>query len=139
MYRWKPYLPVVFLVLAIAPFCWRLLASPHSSATHPTPRKVEEVQAIARQLGLYERGECPDGRGDMRLIISETPLNWERVNSLVMGRKQQSDWVGTVAVILQVREFPPLADPMIPWGNFLLYGDPALIQRLTGRNDVSEP
>jgi hypothetical protein len=75
----------------------------------------------------------------MRLVISDTPLTWERVNSLVIGRRQQSDWVGTVAVMLQVREFPPMSDPMTPWGNFLLYGDPALIQRLTGRTDASEP
>src|SRR5438067_10857353 len=135
MYRWKLCVPALLCLVAIPPFVWWLLPTLQSIVRPSSPRQYEEVMQIPQQLGLHYRGDCEDGRVQMRLLLSESPLTWERANGLVIGRGEQSDWLGTVAIMQSVREFPPLTKPMTPWGNFLLYGDPALINKLTGRTD----
>ena len=91
---------------------------------------------IAQKLGLHYRGDREDGQVQVRLLMSESPLTWERANRLVVGRRQDSDWVGTVAVIQGLKAFPLVSHDMTVWGKFLVYGDSALIRKLTGQVDA---
>jgi hypothetical protein len=102
-----------------------------------SPKQIEEVLQISQQLGLHYRGDREDGQVQMRLLVSGAPIPWERVNRLVIGRNEQTDWADTVAVIQGWRAFPLVAHHMTSWGNFRLYGDAALIQRLTGQIEAS--
>jgi hypothetical protein len=88
---------------------------------------------IAQQLGLHYRGDREDGEVQLRLLVSESPLTWERANALVVGQGMHSDWIGTVAVIRGLKEYPPVSHQMTSWGRFLLYGDPALCEKLTSQ------
>ena len=70
-----------------------------------------------------------------RLLISEAPLPLERANLLMFGSREESpkgraNWLGVVAVY-QTLVFE--TDLAVPWGKFYLYGDPPLIEKLTGQ------
>ena len=73
-----------------------------------------------------------DGAFGLRLIVSRSPLTWMRANELCLGRRLDSDWVGTVAVYKSWHEE---LDQVVPWGKLFLYGDRSLIMELTGRTD----
>jgi hypothetical protein len=135
MRRWKLYLPALCFAVAIAPVLWWLLPSLQSVAHRSGPRHFDEVQLIAQQMGLYCQGDCEDGSVQTRLLISESQLTWERANTLSVGWKEGSDWIGTVAVYQGLKVHPSIHN-MTPWGSFLLAGDPAVIQKLTGRTDA---
>ncbi len=135
MYSWKTYLPGLLAWAPLIPFvCCSLPARP-SEARSASPRQMEDVIKIAQNLGLHYRGDREDGQVQIRLLISASPLTWERANTLVVGRRVGSDWVGTVAVIQGLRAFPLVSHDMTVWGEFLIYGDPALIKKLTGQAD----
>src|SRR5438045_1199620 len=138
MYGWKIYLPGFLCLIAITPFLYWSTPSHLSGVGPSSPRQMEEVITIAQNLGLHYRGDRKDGQSQTRLLVSESPLSWERVNCLYIGRGEHTDWLGTVSVMQGVKEFPPLSTHMTAWGNFLLYGDPALIKKLTGRTDSDE-
>jgi hypothetical protein len=138
MYGWKTYLPGFLFLVAMTPLVYWSTPSKSSGVGPSNPRQIEEVLAIAQNLGLHCRGDRQDGQIQMRLLVSDSPLTWERVGQLYMGRGEHTDWVGTVSVMQGVKKFPPMAANMTPWGNFLLYGDPALIRKLTGRAGPDE-
>ncbi len=93
---------------------------------------MRNVVAIAQGLGLHCRGDHADGCVSSRLLISETPLSWERANSMRLDERTKSAWHGTVAVFRKNRAGVEMSaeDEMESWGDFFLYGDPLLIQRL---------
>jgi hypothetical protein len=95
------------------------------------PQSLEEVRALADKLGLNCRSDRQDGTIGFRLLVSETPLTQEQANLLCIGRREKgrADWHGVVAAYSNL-DFD--ADLMVPWGKVLLYGDPALIEKLTG-------
>jgi hypothetical protein len=109
----------------------------------PGPRSLKEVAQIANELGLYYRSDIYarpfDDSVYYRLVVSDRPLTFERVNELRFNRGEPC-WGGTVAVTLDrahgydeyfasaAEEFPGW---VARWGDFFLFGDPALIRRLT--------
>jgi hypothetical protein len=131
---------LVLLILALA--CWR-----RSDAVPdvPGPRTLTEVAQAARELGLYYCGDHSDGRFEggisRRLVLSDRPLNYQRVISLTF-EAGHSCWEGTVAVTLDPSHaydgYFDSTDGQSPrgvarWGDFFLLGDPALIRRLIDR------
>jgi hypothetical protein len=137
MFRRKGYVLGSLIVVALALVLGRFLWLRPAGVGPSHPEQIEDVIQIAQQLGLHYRGDREDGQVQMRLLVSEAPIPWERVNGLVVGRNEQTDWAGTVAVIQGWKSFPLVAHHMTSWGNFRLYGDPALIQRLTNQSDPS--
>jgi hypothetical protein len=105
------------------------------------PQEIEEVIAVTRNLGLHYRSDRLDGVIDGRLIVSELPLTWERAARLSACRMpEHPDWIGTVAVYRTTVGSPTFdgyTDRSVTWGSFLLYGDPSLIERLTGRTSTA--
>jgi hypothetical protein len=113
----------------------------------PGPRTLTEVAQIAAELGLYYRSDIPDQPFDEsvlgRLIVSERPLPFKRVRELRFKPGDQR-WNGTVAVTWDLSHgYDIFADSIAEefrgwvarWGDFFLFGDPALIRRLTGSQE----
>lgn len=130
----KQFLPILFLIVSLGIL---LNFTRCTKQAEPTkPQTLGEVMGIARKLGLHCRSERADGEIGIRLLVSEAPLPLERANLLCFGgreksNKGRSDWVGVVAVYK-----PGLvivdSDPVMQWGNLLVYGDPTLMEKLTG-------
>jgi hypothetical protein len=95
---------------------------------------MDEVVAIARKLGLHYRSDHKNGSPIVRrLVISESPLTWERANALTTFAlmRNRADWAGTVAVMQDRDGIRLVPDERVHvWGEFLVCGDPALIERL---------
>jgi hypothetical protein len=134
MASWKRYWPWLFLA-SITGFLWCGIPAERSGTGRSGPREIKEILVIAQQLGLHCRGDRPDGTVGRRLLISETLLTWERANALFIGLRVTADWSGTVAVFPGQREVYSVPLQMTAWGQFLLYGDPTLIQKLIGSTD----
>jgi hypothetical protein len=128
---------LVLLMLALA--CWR---SSDAVPDVPGPRTLTEVAKAARELGLYYFSDRPDGRFEggisKRLVLSDRPLNYQRVTSLRFDAGHRC-WDGTVAVTLDpfhgYDDYFDSTDGQSPsgvarWGDLFLLGDPALIRRL---------
>jgi len=99
------------------------------------PRSFAEVRPLVQKLGLNFRSDRQDGAIGFRILISETPLTLEQANLLRFNGREHSDkwrtdWRGVVAAY---HTWNLETDLVVPWGKIVLYGDPALIQKLTGR------
>ena len=128
----KTRLPVLLLTFLVSTLLLGWVLSKRGSAARSSPRTTDEVIAIARKLGLHHRSDQVNGDHTFRrLVISEFPITWARANDFSLWRAQ-SDWTGMVAVVWDWDGMRTMPDErMQPWGEFLVYGDPALIERLT--------
>src|SRR5262249_37040353 len=106
---------------------WIDLPAPLDARTGP--RTMKEVIGLAQKLGLHYRSDQKDGTVGSRLVVSESPLTWQRANTFPMVPKKDSDWNGTVSVLRGSLIMPD--QRLEAWGNFFVYGDPSLIKRLT--------
>jgi hypothetical protein len=129
----KHYVPVLALIAALGLLLnfTRCFHQPEET----NPQSLAEVQAIAQKLGLHCRSDRADGTVGFRLLVSEEPLPLERANLLTFGSREESpngraNWLGVVAVY-QTLVFD--TDLAVPWGKVFLYGDPPLIEKLTGQ------
>jgi hypothetical protein len=97
------------------------------------PRNLAHVAQIADALGLHYRSDRLDGQVVGRLIVSDTPIDFDRASALRFGDPEGPCWKGTVAVSFTVQEYREymLAGNGIAWGEVHLYGDPAIIRMLT--------
>jgi hypothetical protein len=102
------------------------------------PKSLHEAAQIANALGLHHRSDIFNGEVTCRLIISTTPLTFERANCMHIGDPDHPCWHGTVAVCAAWKDYRYLADPDhgVVWGEVFLYGDPALIRLLTAAAPV---
>jgi hypothetical protein len=102
---------------------------------------MEQVVAIAQDFGLHCRSDRYDGVVGARLLVSESPLSFERTTLLTFWRApEHPDWNGIVAVYRTTHSESQINyryTDLVPWGSFLLYGDPALIKRLTGQGNAA--
>jgi hypothetical protein len=109
-----------------------LLGNQRFSNSMADPQSMAEVTALVEKLGLHCRSDREDGAIGFRLLISETPMSLEKANLLRFSGREisQGGWHGAVAA------YHPLnldTDLVVPWGKVVLYGDPVLIKKLTGR------
>jgi hypothetical protein len=131
---WRYFAGVVILIaVAFAFVYWNESSLPAGRQT------MEEVVAIAQDFGLHCRSDRYDGVVGARLLVSESPLSLERITLLTFCRApEHPDWNGTVAVYRTKHSGSHINYPYtdsVPWGSFLLYGDPALIKRLTSQGN----
>jgi len=129
-------LPLSFAAAGIAfeVLLYGLLPAERPPATDG-PRSLAEVARLAHRAGLYASSDRPDGRVVHRLIVSDRPISWLRANLLRFGAPDHPCWAGTVAVCFPARVYLANYDPdfCTLWGEVMLYGDRAVIRRLTGR------
>jgi hypothetical protein len=104
------------------------------------PRTFEEVARIAAARSLCCRSDRPGGVHFTRLVVSRTPLSLEETNLLSFGDPTRPCWRGKVAVCYPRRQYLDHLEPghAAVWGEMLLFGDPAVIEQLTGRRPGSE-
>lgn len=97
------------------------------------PRSIEDVECVAKALGLHGHTDSMVG-GHFRMVISEERLGAEDIAELHIGPTLQPNWAGRVAVYFGFSK-SDMAANFIPgctavWGDTLLFGDPSLIRRL---------
>jgi len=84
---------------------------------------MEEFIAIAKNLGVQCCGDSRDGAVRCRLIISESPLTYGRVEIMMMDLEIDSDWIGTVAVYHGYSSYEFDSNRAVVWGRCFVYGD----------------
>jgi hypothetical protein len=100
----------------------------------PGPETMGEVMRAAEKAGLYARSDRHDGLVIHRLVVSDRPIDYLRANLVRFGVPNHHSWRGTVAVSWDARPNTANfdADCSTVWGDMFVYGDPAIIRRLTG-------
>lgn len=125
--------PIILLCGSIA-----LLALLFPRHDGRVPDSLAEVVEQAELQGLYWRSDAADGSLQYRLVVSDRPLDFERVNNLRFGMPFDSCWDGIVAISYPSRAWAiefRLCEPSrsARWGKMFVFGDPAIIERLTGQ------
>jgi hypothetical protein len=124
----KLYLPALLIVVVAGLLLeWTDLPAPLDARAGP--RTMKEVIGIVQKFGLHCRSDKEDGTVGSRLVVSESPLTYERANAFPMVPQKDSDWNGTVAVLRGNLIMPD--QRLQAWGDFFVYGDRSLIKRLT--------
>ena len=124
----KLHLPALLIVLLAGLLLqWTDLPAPSDGRTGP--RTMKEVIGIIQRLGLHCRSDRQDGIIGWRLVVSESPLTWQRANDFTMVPQNDTDWNGMVTVLRDSWIMPD--QRLEAWGNFFVYGDRSLIKRLT--------
>ena len=123
---------IAYAGFGVAAWLVLALASEHRRASPSGPQSIAEVARIADELGLHHRSDPLSGEVRNRLVISDRPASWERVNNVRFGLPEHPCWRGTVAASTPWRCFARYCDPDhgVIWGEVFLYGDPALIRKL---------
>jgi hypothetical protein len=124
----KLHLPAL-LIVALAGLLLELIDLPAPLAARTGPQTMKEVIGFVQKLRLHYRSDQEDGTVGSRLVVSESPLTWQRANAFPMVPKKDSDWNGTVAILRGSLIVPD--QRLEAWGSFFVYGDPSLIKRLT--------
>jgi hypothetical protein len=125
-------LGVCLIVLAVLPFGLRILDRDQAS-----PRTLVEAATAAEARGLYWRSIAEDGSlRTSAIVVSTQPVTWERANSIRVNHPNNPCWHGTIVVYTCGRQLSMNADPSMSmvWGELFLYGDPRVIEKLTGRH-----
>lgn len=128
---------VIFIAAAIVALLaavWFLLCRDRL----PTVDSLEALAAIARERGLHAIPERADGNlaVSQTLIISERPVKWEEINELTPQNVHLPKWRGFILAFVPrvqgVDEPTGYKNPPWIWDDALLFGDEAIVLRLTG-------
>jgi hypothetical protein len=92
---------------------------------------LAQVARLAEEMGLYARSDRADGVLGGHLIVSSRPITFERSAELHFGEPTHRCWFGTIKVSVPWESME--IDQWVRWKGLLLFGDPEIIQRLTGR------
>jgi hypothetical protein len=130
---------VLIVVLAGLLLAW--IEVPAQSDARTGPRTMEEVIALVEKLGLHYRSDQVDGVVGLRLVVSDSPLTWQRANAFRTVPKKDCRWSGTVAVLRGFGGVICMDEQTEAWGDFFVYGDPSLVERLraTATSEGSMP
>jgi hypothetical protein len=109
-----------------------LVAIAYGSQFRRGPSTLPEVVQAADRMGLYHYAEPGPGSTLTSLILSETPLTREQIQSLWLGHLGDPSWAGCLYVVPRGNVQLMIEDPAPTalWGEMLVYGDPDLARRL---------
>jgi hypothetical protein len=101
---------------------------------------TQELKAWAEGRGLYCRSDWEDGRVTDGLAISTRPLTWEQVGRLCRSAPGKgAEWQGVIWAMAPPGDRD--AVPVLPWdgecrawGEILVTGDRAFLDRLEGES-----
>ena len=98
------------------------------------PQTIHEARVIAHSKDLYCISDEPGGIPRCILVVSELPLTREEAGGLRMNWPTHPDWRGVVKIYGDRRMVLWNHDQTcsVVWGELFVYGDPAVIQKLTG-------
>jgi hypothetical protein len=135
----KPTAVVGAAVIAVALLGGVLL---RSGVRRSHPQTLYDAVEIAEALGLYHCSDALAGRLNSRVIISELPLTWERAAGTPL-HPDHPCLVWTVAVYYDPNRqwadanYVPAYSAI--WGDLFIFGDPRLIEKLTGAPVTDTP
>jgi hypothetical protein len=117
------------MVLAVAARPWLPDLSMRS-----VPQTLEAAVAAAEAQGLYHNTDQGTSGPIGRLIVSDRQVTRERARCVHVNDPDHVCWVGTVAIYYPAHTMVDNYDPQcsVYWGNLFVYGDPAIIEQLTG-------
>jgi hypothetical protein len=143
MYRW----PLVALggltAYGLAALvCWWAPADepPRTPRQCAGPTTFAEVQALVASQNLYWVADPEDGPPSLVMIVSDGPLSQDQRSDLWMEGVDFARWRGVVRIhrggreCLQANWNPDHPERFALWGEFMVYGDPALIAKLLGES-----
>jgi hypothetical protein len=98
------------------------------------PQTLEAAITVADARGLFHNTDQSTGGPIGRLIVSDRQVTRERASYVRMNDPDHVCWVGTVAVYYPAHQMVDNYDAQhsVFWGNLFVYGDPAIIEQLTG-------
>jgi hypothetical protein len=113
-----------------------------SNVRRSHPQTMCDAVEIAETLGLYHCSDALGGHLYARVIISELPLSWERAAGISL-RCNHPCLLGAVAVYYDPHRHWANAN-YVPgysaiWGDLFIFGDPWLIEKLTGSPVTDSP
>jgi hypothetical protein len=111
------------------------------AAEPPGPRTLEEVVRLAEERSLHWRGDQDDGAFRLRVVVSDAPVTQAQANLLCLGDLRLPCWRRVVAVYTPWGHSAEHLEPgySAVWGELVVFGDPALIRRLTGLDPDAGP
>ena len=137
MCKWKTFIGALAIVFVVLPLAFWRVPSCRTEGGNDGPRDVAELIPIVEKLGLHWRSDRSNGDlRTARVIVSEEPLPWETVGALVPGTLDKEIWASKVAAYRKSPGPDIGLGNAVAWGAFQLYGDEALIKKLTGAADV---
>jgi hypothetical protein len=140
MCKWKTFIGMLVIVFVVLPLALWRIPSCQTEGGNVGPRDVAELIPLVEKLGLHWRSDREDGDlRTARVIVSEEPLPWEAVGALVPGDPDKSIWTSKVAAYRKSPGPDIGIGNAVAWGEFQLYGDEALIRKLTGSADPNKP
>ncbi len=100
----------------------------------PGPQSLGDALAIADALGFYHGTDDARNVPTTRIVVSDFPVTRDRAGRLRVNVPHHPCWHGTVAVFRGPQQMYGNYDPhcSVFWGDLFVYGDPVLIERLTG-------
>jgi len=98
------------------------------------PESLTETVDVVSELGLYHRFDGPSS-GNWCLIVSERALPDSPEQSPRINNPSHPFWIGTVAIYRNGQQrmsynYDPACS--VVWGTLFVYGDPDLIEKLSG-------
>ena len=141
MIRGKLLRPAALAAAAALIALVAVLIHERHAAGPPGPRTLEEVVRLAEERSLYWRGDRDDGAFTLRVVVSDAPVTQAQANLLCLGDLRLPCWRGVVAVYTPWGHYD---EHLVPgysavWGEVVVFGDPALIRRLTGLDPDAGP
>jgi hypothetical protein len=105
-----------------------------TNAARRAPESLAEAVEVAEDLGLYHRYDGPSA-GARCVVVSEMELPHTPGQNQRMNNPSHPFWIGTVAIYGDARMMLINYNPScsVVWGTLFVYGDPDLIEKLTGR------
>ena len=106
-----------------------------SDVERRAPESLAEAIEVADALGLFHRHEG-SALGTWCLVVSERELPCTSFQGPRMNNPRHPFWIGTVAIydsahaMVEGNNYDPACS--VVWGSRFVYGDPNLIEILTG-------
>ena len=106
-------------------------------ADRASPRTLVEAATAAEARGLCWRSTAQDGSLNAgSIVVSTRPVTWEHTNGIRVNDAKHSCWHETIVIYSSGAQLLMNSDPSVSmvWGELFVYGDPRLIEKLTGRS-----
>jgi hypothetical protein len=98
---------------------------------------MEEALELVHSAGLHSRSDTTDGKvNHLSMLVSEAPLDMDAIERIHF-EPGHSSWTGIVVITKKNVLFDGCyyddenhSGWMLPWGEFIVFGDPALVKKI---------
>jgi hypothetical protein len=123
--------------LVIALFCGIAIAAftIGAASRKRQPSTMAEALELVHSAGLHSRSDRTDGKvSHLSMFVSEAPLEMDAIERIHFEPGHTS-WTGIVVIKNRLFDGRYYDDEnhsgwMLPWGEFIVFGDPALVKKI---------